>query len=250
MSLSNNVAILLLGAPNRKGLAVAPALADKGVDLLRKAPSEVNIVAIPDMIQPRFALYRGTLPHHMLSYYKGGTKVSLATQGALCEYQGDTLPLPLPNLIMSWTVAVPEEVVDEIKAKWNGMPSVAKGKASLEVKITRISDLPLLVQYKPNPVAPCVENAINVAAFRQLVGVIRIFSLFLKLHQYPAFADLEHLSNFSNHYTDGGEDVADLDSKETKQLMNTHLNYNSCRPSSRIRRKSLYYSPGRETLHL
>jgi len=204
MSLQNNKAVLLLGAPNDKGLTVSPDLADLKIDLIRRIPSEANFLAIPDKVQPKYPLYKGVLPHFLLSFVKG-KRVSLGTQGCASAYIGPVLPFPLPDLAISWTTAIADEVVDELRVKWNALTGTAKGKPCLLIPIKEMASLPQLAVYKPNPVAPTVEDAINLSSYRYLNVVLRIFSSFLKMHSYPAWSDLEHYGEFSKHMDDKDE---------------------------------------------
>jgi hypothetical protein len=195
MSLLKSEALLFLGARNDKGLAISPDLKAQGIDLLRKSPGDVTWEAIPDQIQPRFPFYIGTLPL-FIKAFTSGKRVPLTSQGYGCDYIEPIIPFALPNLIMSWTIPCPEEVLTELRSKYGAKDVTAQGKAALSLPVPDITTLRALIGYKPNTICPTIEDHLNASGFRSLMGMLRIMSAFLQIHRYPAFEDNEHATKF------------------------------------------------------
>jgi len=197
MSLLKSDALLFLGARNDKGLAISPDLKDQGIDLLRKSPGDVTWEVIPDVIQARYPFYRGTLPL-FIKAFTSNKRVPLTSQGYSCDYVAPILPLPLPNLIMSWTIPCPEEVATDLRTRFGGRDVQAQGKAALSLPVPDVDTLRTLIGYKPNTICPTIEDHLNVAGFRTLLAILRIMSAFLQIHRYPAFEDNDHRSRFED----------------------------------------------------
>jgi hypothetical protein len=195
MSLLKSEALLFLGARNERGLAISPDLKALGIDLLRKSPGDVTWEAIPDMIQPRFPFYVGTLPLYIKAF-TSDKRVPLTSQGYACDYIEPIIPLAMPNLIMSWTIPCPEEVAIDLRTKFGARDVTAQGKAALSLPVPDVGTLRRLLGYKPNMVCPTIEDHLNGSGFRALLAMLRIFSAFLQIHRYPAFEDNDHLSRF------------------------------------------------------
>jgi hypothetical protein len=192
MSLQSNKAVILLGAENARSLAVAKALSDRNITLLRLEPSKVNYTVTPLLQQPNYYSYIHLLPAFMASTQ---STVSTARVGHIIQWEVDhILPLGLPNVAVNWTVPIADEIKEDMKAKCGGtMKEVSNGNRIISIlQPKNFVQLRAILGYNANPTAPAVENTVNIACISSYVAIMKIFSKFLVMHNYAAFKDKTH----------------------------------------------------------
>lgn len=196
MSIQKHEAISLFGAPNTKGLVVSQDLSSIGINLLRKAPCDIKMSTVPDIHQPRYAIYKSLLPYFIHSYLKD-VRVSTLNPGYVTKVDDiDLLPLPFPYLAINWAFEIAQEVQDRVRTEFKGRDIAAGGRAIMLVPISSKQTLIDIRELNPNSTTPCVQDAININAYRTLFMINNLISSLLLTHTYPAFTDTDHFNKF------------------------------------------------------
>jgi hypothetical protein len=198
-NIQNNRFTILFGASNKQNVAVSPSLVARGINMLRLAVNQVPIEAFPEVSQAGYGFYKSFLPHFMSSYFEN-TRVSTKDPYILLPpVTPDDFPeFGLPPVIFSYTHAVAEEVRDNWREKHSAQDVLAMGKPAqviVDPTFDLIRDLRASHAYTTTP---ALVNTSNISCFGTVVLVNRIMTLFLSLHQYPAFCDDEHFDNYQD----------------------------------------------------
>jgi len=215
MSIQKHEAISLFGAPNRQGLTVSRDLSDLGINMFRRSPSDVKIATVPDIQQPRYAMYKSLLPYFVHSYIYD---VRVCTQQPGYETSVDMerlLPLPLPKLAISWTFNVADEIKDRVRNEFHGRDAAAGTRPIMLVPISDRQTLVNISELSPSEITPTVQESLNLQSYRQLYVVNNIITCLLLTHSYPAFIDQEHFEAFKEELqTKEGEVESEITMEE------------------------------------
>jgi len=219
MSIQKHEAISLFGAPNRQGLTVAKDLSDLGINMFRRAPMAVKISTVPDLQQPRYAMYKGLLPFFIHSYIYN-VRVSTLQPGYETTIDLERmLPLPMPKLAISWTFNIAEEVKDRVRNEFNGRDAAAGTRPIMLVPIQNRGNLVDISELNPSEITPTVQESLNLQSYRQLFYINNLITSLLLTHVYPAFNDPEHY-NAVRIEMDGDEEQ-----EEGEEVMEDNISY-------------------------
>lgn len=218
-----NAAIVHLGAPPTQKQTVSSSLADLGINLLRAQPGDVPFEAWPRTIQLNYSLYRSHIALFMSCAADG---VPITLQGASSykslDYDGDVWNIAYPSLVISWLKPIPDEVRDSLLGKgWKN--GVVKGKPVLIKDNPTIEDARDARETKAMMTTPTTPNLMNIQAFRMLLVIMKIAAVFIKTHQYPAFRDKDHESEYRKminlvDVTKSPKDKADDEDEEDVEM--------------------------------
>lgn len=188
------------GAEPSQTQVVAPELVERNIHMIRREPSAVQVQGGATTIQPNFSIYKAFLPSFMYSIARGGdvhvrTGATMFPGLALPTYH-TRLPIAFPDLLVHWNINIAEEVRDEMRSKgWRD--TMTKGKTAMVKDRPTIEDAVYAKSKGCKPDTPTGENSMNLNSFRSALKICDILALFLRLHQYPAFVDDDHESEFN-----------------------------------------------------
>lgn len=197
MAFANNNAVVLFGAQNSRNLTVSKELEELGVHLLKSAPSELKVTALPLRTQPRYGFYIGNLSAYLKSWVENTVVDGTATGFPVripMSYTFDIIP---PALVMGWRIPIADEVKDDI-IKNHGATTILSqgGKPGLSVQKATIASYANLGEYRPDPVFPTINDHFNFGCLPQMAFSSRIISTLVRLHHYPAWHDDDHMENY------------------------------------------------------
>lgn len=193
--------IIRFGAEPSKKQTVADVLKERNINLTRMEPSAVKVVGGPTAIQPNFSVYRSFLPRFInaainQTYVRAGS-----SPYSPISYPQDLpiLPIPYPALYVNWNVTVSEETKATLKAS-GFRDTMVKGSPALVHDNPTIDSYRLAKEHKCLSTTPAPENGINMFAFLYCTVINKLVCSFLKVHQYPAFVDREHVEEFEKSW--------------------------------------------------
>lgn len=188
--------IVYFGAQPEPSQSISPELLDQGINYIRLRPDQVRWHGAPEIVQPNFSIYKCNLAAFCYAAIEKKPVPAFASKFWSISYQGRILPLPMPELVFSFAFALPFEVADELE-KNGARHTMIRGKPAMTIPIKDIETVRLIRSKKPIEVTPCIEETTNIRSFIHLTAINRILTVFLKVHQYPAFKDKDHLDEFT-----------------------------------------------------
>jgi hypothetical protein len=109
------------------------------------------------------------------------------------------LPIPYPSLIVNWQVPIADEVRDEMRNNgWRD--TLVKGKPGMIKDRPSPSDATYALSKSCLQTTPTLFNSMNIASFRKAIFIATVAATFLRTHQYPAFIDDDHESEFAKSF--------------------------------------------------
>jgi hypothetical protein len=196
MSTDSSEIIVHFGAPAKPEQEVSPELLEKGLRLLRLSPDSVSWSGGPTIIQPNFSIYKDHLAAFMSCAAGEISSITKSTSPFQLVPNSDLLPLQSPLICVSFGYPLPDEVADNLRKNMGFYDSVIRGKPAMISKSVTMDTITYLKEIKVLMTTPCIENTINLSAYRQLLFINQLLSSFLHLHQYPAFLDRDHAKEF------------------------------------------------------
>lgn len=187
------------GAQPSEGQIVAKELAAKGIELTKLECSKVNVHGHSTTVQPGFAVYKAYLPMFIRMAHKE-TITDFSNPFGSIPYSDRQISLPLPDLVVSWKYPVGDEVRAQLR-DIGFRDDVVKGKPALRISNPSIDAIKAALNHKVNVSAATNEQSVNVFALRRCTMLKNIVSRFLATHQYPAFIDKDHESEFNKAYS-------------------------------------------------
>lgn len=187
---------------------VSMALKDRGISLLRAAPTEIKLLGLFRVRQPGYEMYSSNLPAFMRAT-ELNKRLAISGQAfPVSVKMDDMLPIRLPSVFMLLNKGkTPDDVITS--GKWTTF-APKKDKTGFLVDFNRE-----MLSTQSNKFISSDSFAPGQAArycdVPAMITIIRIFSSFLRTHQFPAFADEEHfeainreeqISNLNLHYPD------------------------------------------------
>jgi hypothetical protein len=121
-------------------------------------------------------------------------KVNLTKTGVQLPFVEDDLLMEwgLPDLVVGWRGAQPENVMEEMRQKWDAEDVMVNGRAGLILRNAKPDSIAYARSNAADTVFPCAFGTSNLSTVPVARLVIRIAQAFLHLQQYPAFSDQEH----------------------------------------------------------
>lgn len=111
----------------------------------------------------------------------------------------------LPDVSVSFPNIPAAELLERIRSE-GGKDLTVKGSKIFLLHAPSAEFLRMLVNSGAIRTTPAASESVNIAALSSLNLVRKIFSCFLRTHQYPAFADTDHLElNEANWTTEASE---------------------------------------------
>jgi hypothetical protein len=184
---------LFLGNKNTRGLPVSPALQSLKIDLLRAAPSSVNIIARPTVTQPGFAAYINHLPAFMKANNEKIT-IPLNKQGYVTNFAVEKcIPIPHPSLVVDYNGPIPNKFVEGLSTLGFERIVVHKNDNILRFPSPSLNDIRAIKKTTPNTKTPSPAQTVNMEAFDTWILSLRVITNLLHTHIYPAFRDDGHI---------------------------------------------------------
>lgn len=164
------------------------------VNLLRTTPRFVNPIVTVVNTQPAYITYKGLLPAYMSAGITQQRTSVHAPGYSIKDYAGPLIPLVMPSIAVSFSGAVPSELMDKMKSV--GVLETTIQKA----KIFIIKDCPsgLTKELKNNggiETCPSPQQTVNISSIPEITFLRKLISLFLSVHTYPAFDNLDQLAD-------------------------------------------------------
>jgi hypothetical protein len=198
----SNPATIYFGSKPTRGEEVSPEVKEKGLDLLKMDTSQVRVHGGPTLIQPNYSVYKMNLAQFFYSAIED-TYISPRTDPYIpLNYTGETIAIPYPALVVSWSSPVSEDIKDEMRGL-GFRDYVARGKPAM------IHEQPTADLAKTAISKGCIQttatsaNTMNIKDLIQAQLLLRIITAFIKLNQYPAFIDEDHVEEFSKNFEGG-----------------------------------------------
>lgn len=205
-----DMATIYFGAPNEKNLGVSETLKRMDLNLLRSTPAASGVVAHRDYPQHGFDFYSQNLPIFIKSRIMKDKVFILAEGFEVSIPTEEILPFTIPPVILRWKSSIADEVISGVKNRLSYeelTTSNAKGPA-LSVTVETADDLRFILQLKADPITPCVDYKINPQAILPLIKIIKIATMFLRVHTYPMVYDETHSESLQKHYSLEDEDIS------------------------------------------
>lgn len=198
-ALQENNAIILFGHPVAGSEKVSDEVSSLGLKLLRAAPSDMKWVCAPDIIQPRYSIFKSILPAFMRASIDGaGLSKSDDFLVTYEMFQNSIIPFSPPPLVMAWSTAPALEVLEQIRAKIGTMvtETVSGGKTAFLFKADIWGDYVRAREFKINVIAQAPYGSVNVTALMAARMIAVVLTALTHCIRYPAFADKEHETQF------------------------------------------------------
>jgi len=193
----SNSATVFFGLQPTRTTDVPDDVKAKGLSLCRAEPAKLHISGGATTIQPGYSLYVNYLPAFIAAAFNEGPYTVRDPFSVIANFNGTmpVLPFKLPGLVISWAFTVPEEVRDNLREK-GFMDAMMKGKTAMIHPEPTISIVRGALETKCSETSPSNRNTVNIHDFRRIIVLIRTLSVFLRVHQYPAFQDDDHQAEF------------------------------------------------------
>lgn len=179
-----------------------------GYNLLRQSSSAVSWIGTPTTIQANYALYTSYI----------SAFICAASSNTFCNLSGDIFrQLPYtgdgpyvtwPTVVVNWSKALPEEVADDLRKK-GFRDMMIRGKPCMVIERPTRTQIQQAMSTKCSQTAPCVQDTINIVAFKTLRLLQRILGAFIKTNQYPAFQDEDHESEYQKLFKEDDVDMGE-----------------------------------------
>jgi hypothetical protein len=174
--------IVYLGNLPKASQVVSSDLRARGINLLKAAPSDLRPFVLAD-ISPNYAIYRT----HLSSYIRAAELEStVLLNDPYRQFGNKTFPsfYRAPSIIWSFDVPPTEERRNAMKGEFDAEDTLSKGKPALHAIMTLKNIRDLISKYSPLEVTPSNPSSLNIAAYKQLVVLYRLFDTVCKTHQY------------------------------------------------------------------
>lgn len=186
------------GTQPSEGQTVSPSLAAKGIELTKIEMSKVAFSGGPTTVQPGFAVYKAYLP--MFIRMAHGEEITDFTDPfGTIPFDDRQIPLQFPDLVVSWKYPVDDAIRAQLK-EVGFRDDVVKGKPAMRLINPTVEAVNVAKNLKVNITCPTNEQSVNIFALRRCSTLRNIVSRFLATHQYPAFIDEDHESEFNKAY--------------------------------------------------
>lgn len=190
--------VVYFGAQPSEGQTVSESLRAKGILLTKIETSKVVFHGGPTTVQPGFAVYKAYLPMFIRMAH-GEKIVDFTDPFGTIPFEDKQIPLPFPDLVISWKYPVDDAVRAQLR-ELGFRDDVVKGRPALRYANPSVEIVKAALDRKANISAPTNEQAVNIFALRRCSTLRNIVSRFLDTHQYPAFIDEDHESEFNKAY--------------------------------------------------
>jgi hypothetical protein len=183
---------LYFGHKNQKGLSVSPALQARKIDMLRAAPSDVNVIARPLVTQHGYTSYVSHLPAFMKACIEQKT-ITLNRTGYPAVFPlTECIPLENPPLVVDFNGPIPNKHTEVLSRIGFERIKMNRTENILRFPSVTFKDARAIKDTTPNLNTPSPANTINLSAFESWILVVRTISSLLRAHTYPAFRDGAH----------------------------------------------------------
>lgn len=171
-----------------------------GINLLRCHLSAFEAVCTVTINQPAYKNYTNFLPAYM-SAYISQAKTSIISPYHPLKYTSsdDIVTTRFPNVSISFNGIPVTETLEAIRAA-GGKEMKSKGHQIFLLPSPTSDLLRLVTNGGAIRTTPATTDSVNLACFPTISLVRRIFSNFLKVHQYPAFIDPSHMKYNVEHW--------------------------------------------------
>lgn len=176
-----------LGFPTTDASTVSPALAARGISLLRAPAGRVLLVGTVKKVQLGYRFYKTMLPAYMRAWV---TRAEIPLAGnpfhPISFPVSDMMPIRLPPLSLSFPKAPTSQALEVLatigyeKVKVRGADIYYLNEYTLDQARTLKT-----IGAAGNSFTP--KGRVNLDVLGPFVAVCRIFSNFLKAHSYAAF---------------------------------------------------------------
>jgi len=175
--------IIYLGKIPKATQVVSADLQERGISLLKAAPSDVKANVYPFDILPNYALYK----HHLAPFIRAAeTKEAQSLNNPYYLFTNKTTPSFFVNPLVVWNYNTPQsaERRDYIKSVYRAKDTLARGKPALMATLTVDSLRSLLLE--DNPIQTTASNAtsMNIAAYKIYLLLHRLYETVVSTHQY------------------------------------------------------------------
>lgn len=177
--------IIYLGQVPSSSQVVAPDLSSKGINLVRAAPGEMNLVGLRTYDHPSYVNYcdnfalavKSVMTNRVLD---GEDKTTYYT------FKGKDLPpfCVRPDIIWTYGDAKPEEFLNQIKSKFGAYETTAGGKPALCANLSRNQVAELIKSTSPLESTDFSMSHMNIRGYKVYVKLMTILHAFCKIHQY------------------------------------------------------------------
>lgn len=201
--MAQSSAIIFFGFPARDR-TVADSVAQLGLNLLKASPCDLQITCATDFPQPGYASYLRNLPAHLLATVTK-KKQSYRTEGFPLISLRDILPFQSPSIAFSLT-----RPKNEVLATVDGMATY-KIAGKVPVYVCERPDAKCLTDLGKLGVDMTTRpplNCLNMSAYRFYLISLRLITLLIQVHTYPAARDVDHLNQLIAEFDVGSSDDA------------------------------------------
>jgi len=182
------------------------------INMIRTSTSGLQSWSLPDANQVGYGTYKTHLPHFMSAHLEE-KKVNLTSTGVQLPFMEDDLlkDWGLPDLVLGWRGNQPENVMEELRQRYDAEDVMVNGRAGLILRRANQESIAYARDNSVDPVFPCAYGTSNIATIPAAKLIVRIAQAFLHLHQYPAFSDKEHFDAIvsSNSAKEDGSMIVD-----------------------------------------
>lgn len=178
-----------------------------GVNLLRCVLSSFEAFVTVSQVQPAYKSYVNVLPAYMKAW-SSRSRVSVLNPYYPLSYASSSglVFSNMPDVVVSFPGSPPNDVLDALRSA-GGRDMIIKGQVVIVLPTPSAELLRIAVQAGAIKTASAPSESVNIQSLSTLNLVRRIFSCFLKTHQYPAFSDVDHLEyNEVNWQTHSGNE--------------------------------------------
>lgn len=194
--MQNNRFTVLFGARLSGNVRTAPILEARGINLLRQSPATVRIQALPETPQPGYDIYVRNLPVYLHAFFDDRDTTIDRYYRTIAPLSYDKcIPLGFPDIIVGWVRPI-EETLETFRREYGARDVMSQGKPGMIVTHVNVMKIREIQNSNPITTFPAVTGCANLNTLGVVALSIRIASLFLHMHQYPAFGDREHYENF------------------------------------------------------
>jgi hypothetical protein len=176
--------------PNASDTTVSASVKDRGLRLLKAKPSSVSTLVLLDSPQPGYQGYLSCLPAFMEATATGRI-TAIRNRSYPIGAINDMLPLAMPSLIYDFN----RPLNDAVKTQLLEHSSVVRtrGKDSFIMDNPTVAKIRvLMVDMSASTDTRHIVGSINANSMKQFIVVIRVLTMFLRTHRYPAF---RHISD-------------------------------------------------------
>lgn len=179
--------LVYIGIPPRAGQVVSDSIRDKGLELIRAAPSDFNTNCWVEDTFPSHAMYLRNI-HQFIEVAKSGRSryIRLANDNfEQMDWKGLPESCKTPLVAFSFNTKVKEEKWQELKERYGARDTVMKGKPALLARLSTAQVKRICDEENPITTTPTNETCININAYRGYLSFHRIFDAICRVNQYP-----------------------------------------------------------------